>query len=468
MMKIKRFYLTGTVIRNAFWNSLFIVGLYLLLNIFFLIILDYEAARIIDNHLDHELEHFRNTMHIENDSLIIDSPKELMETDLKVVSPTSFFLQVYTPAKNVLLESENLADFGAIPLFVPADLDTLTFANMTAHGRSLRIIYTCLFDEEGSPAAIMQLSTFKANLSQFMPVLFRYNLISFPFIGLLSIVGSILLARKSFAPVNKIIDLANSISATALTQRLDYEASPNDELGRLRDTLNSLFDRLELQFEKITQFTDNASHQLMSPLTVLKSELEYVLRKTHEQDEHRETFAIMSEQTERMIKIVRTLLILAKEDDDGRQEQTVFNLSKLLNGMQEVFIHNNLELKVENGLYVRGNGEYFAMAIQNIVDNAFKYSEPDAPVTISAALNDKKVIIMVCDTGVGIPADQRDRIFDRFYRFDSGVNSEGTGFGLGLSLAKAIVSSMNGIIEVHDNKPRGSCFIMSLEALSVE
>ena len=206
----------------------------------------------------------------------------------------------------------------------------------------------------------------------------------------------------------------------------------------------------------------------MSPLTVLKSELEFVLRKTHEQDEQRKTFEIMSEQTERMIKIVRTLLILAKEDDAGRQEQTVFNLSKLLNGMQEVFIHNNLELKVENGLYVRGNSEYFSMAIQNIMDNAFKYSEPDAPVTISAASNGRKVIITVCDTGVGIPADQRDRIFDRFYRFDTGVKGERSGVGLGLSLAKAIVSTMNGTIEISDNRPKGSCFTISLQALSVQ
>ena len=460
--------LTGTVIRNAFWNSLFIVGLYLLLNIFFLIILNYEAARIIDNHLDHELEHFMNSMHIENDSLVIDSPKELAETDLKTVSQTSFFLQVYSPAKNILLQSRNLANFGAIPLFIPNDLEAVTFASMTVHGRALRVIYSYLFDETGRPAAIMQLSAFKTNLFQFMPVLIRYNLISIPFIIILSIVGSIVLARKSFAPINKIIDLANRISATELKQRLDYKASPTDELGRLRDTLNNLFDRLAQQFEKIAQFTDNASHQLMSPLTVLKGELDYILRKTPENSEQRETFAILSEQTERMIKIVRTLLILAKEGDAGHREQTVFNLSKLLTGMQEVFNGNNLKLQVESGLYVRGNNEYFAMAIQNIIDNAFKYSATNAPVTLSAAANGKKITIGVCDTGVGIPVEQREKIFDRFYRFESGVDQGRKGFGLGLALAKAIVSSMNGTIAVCDNEPQGSCFTISLAALSVE
>lgn len=468
MMKHKRLHLSYTIIRNAAWNVLFVVCLFILLNTFFLAILDYEAARILDNHLDHELEHFMNTVHLMKDSLIVDNPKELMETDLTVLSPTSFFLQIYSPSQKMLLQSPNVTDFGRIPPVIPLERDAVTFQSLRIDDHALRVIYAYLPDENGAPSAIMQLAAFKVKLSQFMPVLFKYNLVSFPFVLIFVVAGSILLAHKSFAPLNKIIELANSISATELERRLDYKASSNDELGRLRDTLNNLFDRLESQFQKIVQFTDNASHQLMSPLTVLKSELEYILRKTPEHHEHREIFVTMSEQTERMIKIVRTLLILAKEDRARHDERLVFNLSKLLTGMKDIYVQHDLKLKIENDLYVRGNDEYFAMAIQNLIDNALKYSEANAEVTLSAASDGEKVIVKVCDLGVGIPAEEREKIFNRFYRFENGAVQHRSGFGLGLSLVRTVVTAMNGTIEVYPNYPKGSCFVISLEALAIE
>ncbi len=467
-MKIKRFKLSGTIIRNASWNALFVIALYIVLNTFFLLILKYEASRIKDDYLEHELEHLLFTMHVENDSLIIDHKRELQETDLITVRPTSFFLQVYSPEKDIFLQSNNLTEFGHIPLRIPAYRDSIRFTNIDLGQHTLRTVYTYLTNERGEPAAIVQLSAFKTNLSQFMPLLFQYNLYSFPFIILLIIVVSIILARRSFAPINKIINLANRISATHLNQRLDYKARPDDELGRLRDTLNNLFDRLEFQFNRISQFTDNASHQLMSPLTVLKSELEYIQRKSHDNKECREAFSVMSQQTDRMIKIVRTLLILAKECDDCHNDQSIFNLSKVVFGMEIVFPNQHLELDVENGLYVRGNSEYFSMVMQNLIDNAIKYSDASESVTVTAKLHNQTIYIDVCDHGIGIPDDQRERIFERFYRFENNRNNQIAGFGLGLSLVKSIVNAMNGSVQIYDNKPTGACFRITLPALSVE
>ena len=468
MMNNKNPFLTKTVLRTTLLNACFIILLYVILSLIFLLILNKETARVIDNHLKHEVEHYMMVMHMEGDSLVIDNTRELAETDLVTISPTSFFLQVYTPGLEILYQSVNLSEFSDIPIIFPDDLKSIRLSNLKASAHSLRVIYAPLETEDGNLGAIMQLAAFKTSIIELMPNLVLFTVISFPLIIILIIAGSIILSKRSFAPINKIIDLANSISLNHLNQRLNYKADPNDELGRLRDTLNHLFDRLQQQVGQISQFTDNASHQLMSPLTVLKSELEYILRRNHEHSECRLGFSVMAEQTDRMIKIVRSLLILAKDCDACNRDGSFFNISKLISKFNDTGKYIHLLFDVENGLYVRGNEEYFTMVIENLIDNAFKYSEDDQPVKISAQRSNQNIIVKVCDQGFGIPEDQRTKIFDRFYRYEQSEQSTIPGFGLGLSLVHAIVTTMGGSIEVKNNQPRGSCFVITLPALALE
>ncbi len=467
-MKNRRPVFTRTTVRNVFWNTLFISGLYLVINIVFLFILNYESKRIADDHLMHEVEHLKNALCVECDSLVIENPKEFSESALVTVSPRSFYLQVYNQKGEILLKSENLKFIGELPLYFPDKHTINKIVNLKVNQMSFRVIYVFLKEGEESSGVIIQLAAQRVSLFKFMPNLVFYDLISFPLVLILIVLGSFVLVRRGFAPINKVIDLANSISATELNKRLDYKASPNDELGRLRDTLNNLFNRLQMHIEQISQFSDNASHQLMSPLTVLKSELEYILRKSHQEPDCRETFGVMYEQTDRMIKIVRTLLILAKESNFIQKESSILNVSKLILNLNKTIQKKMLFLEAESGLYVRGDDEYFYMVMQNLIDNAFKYSEKGRPVQIRAFSEKSKVIIKVCDQGYGIPADQKERIFERFYRYDEGNGNNNSGFGLGLALVHSIVTSMGGVIDIQDNPGGGTCFIISLDALSVE
>ncbi len=467
-MKNKRPVLTRTIVRNVFWNTLFISGLYLALNVIFLLIINHEAARIRDSQLMHEIEHLKNALCIECDSLVIENPKEFKEDALVNITPMSFYLQVYNQKHKILLQSENLKTIGDLPLYFPKKHALERFSSITLGDMSFRVIYGYLNENEEKSDVIIQLAAQKVNVFQFMPNLIFYDLISFPFVFILILLGSFVLVHRGFAPINKIIDLANSISATRLNKRLDYKASPTDELGRLRDTLNNLFDRLQMHIEQVSQFTDNASHQLMSPLTVLKSELEYILRKSHEHSDCRDTFTVMYEQTDRMIKIVRTLLILAKEANIIQNKRSVLNVSKLIQNLNKTIQKKNLFIDVQNGLYVRGDEEYFYMVMQNLINNAFKYSDEGRPVHVTASIENKKVIIKVCDQGYGIPAEQKEKIFERFYRFDDGRSETPSGFGLGLPLVQSIVSAMDGTIAILDNPSGGTCFIISLDALTVK
>lgn len=465
--KNKNFF-TDTVLRNTALNSIFMLCLYALLNLFIIILLNHDATRSLDIRLEHEIEHFSFAAHMENDSLIIDNPHEFSESALTSDSPTAFFLQIYDNDGRILFKSPNLLHKSDIPVEWFQPTSTIVFGDIAFQEDDLRVVYAPVPSVDNSKQAFIQLSTKSAGAIQFTPNLLFYNLASLPFVFLFIILSSFYLAKKSLKPISNVIDLANSISASNLKKRLTYEAHPNDELGRLRDTLNNLFDRLDRQIRQISQFTDNASHQLMSPLTVLKTELEFILRKPHENRECLETFHIMHEQTERMIHIVRTLLIIAKECDTCHDDRGVFNLTRIINALKTDYPLYPVNYHVQQGIYLRGNADYFYLVLQNLIDNAVKYSENGAPVEVSAREELGRVIICVSDQGIGIPEHERRKIFDRFYRSSNQKTEELQGTGLGLSLVHSIVTAMNGTIMVEDNSPKGSRFVIELDALPID
>ena len=151
----------------------------------------------------------------------------------------------------------------------------------------------------------MQLSVYRTEASLTIRDIIIFNLLSLPVLFIIVIIASIFLVRKSMSPIKEIIHTAEKISAQNLNERINYKAESSDEIGRLRDTLNNLFERLELQVNQISQFTDHASHQLMNPLTIIKTELDYALRKDRSIDDYRNSLEQLKEQTEKMIKIIR-------------------------------------------------------------------------------------------------------------------------------------------------------------------
>ena len=258
------------------------------------------------------------------------------------------------------------------------------------------------------------------------------------------------------------------ISARNISKRIDFKASKNDAYTKLRDTLNNLFDRLENQILQISEFTDNASHQLMSPLTAIKSELDYVLKRERSAPEYVESLSILREQTDSMIEIVRALLILARESDTRKIHNTVFNLSKLIEEKIKILYQlDEIEYEITSGISLRGNQEYFKVVICNLIENAIKYSDKNSvKIKVIADYEEASVKISVEDNGIGITDADKKKIFEKCYR---GPDSESIkGYGLGLSLAAAIVKQMGGSIEVLDNIPRGTIFKLKFPKIKFE
>lgn len=463
-MRIKLFNITlsATVVKNAATLAAVITTLYILFNIFSYTLLKYYLNSNLDSKINHEIENIYNSIKYSQDSIIIIRPSEFNESDLTSLTEDPFFLQIYSTNGKILLQSKNIKLFTTIDLRYPSFGDEYFYEDYASGKGELRTGYKKIYDEKGVHTAFLQLSSHKSAFNKIIRDIILFHLLTFPFVLVIILVISLIISKKTFAPVNKIIELAGKISATHLHERLSYKADPADELGKLRETLNNLFERLEKQIKQISAFSDNASHQLMTPLTALSSELEYLLRHEHNVEEYKKSMVVLKEQTERMIQIVKTLLLIAKDSKTNIDQKTVFNFSKMITEqIKENYKSHRIEVDVDDEIYLRGRPDYFMMALQNMIDNALKYSSDDW-VTIYSRKVNGKVILRVEDFGIGIEDAEKEKVFERFYRTEKVEQLGIKGYGLGLSLAKSIILSMQGTIEIQDNQPQGTIFIITL------
>lgn len=466
-IKFRNIYISKSVLKNTLLIATFILILYIGSVLFSLNILKYNLNTILDSRIRHEIEHISSAIRFEKDSLIIIRKEEFNETDLVKLSEDPFLLQIYLKEGKILLQSKNLAQFGKIEIERPDFKDKYYFKDAEAQGLTLRIGYQKIYEETGNHIGYIQLALLKTGFNKVIQNIVFINLFTFPFVVILIMVVSFWISKKIFSPINNIITLARNISASNLDQRLTFDADPKDELGKLKDTLNDLFNRLEIQIKQISDFTNNASHQLMTPLTAINTELEFLLRGDHDREVYKESITLLKEQTERMIHIVKALLLLSKDTNLANNQKSVFNLSKVLKEyIREYYNNYKIELDVKDNIYLRGRPDYFLLALQNLIDNALKYSNNDW-VTIKLTNDKEKIILRIEDFGIGIQPSEKEKIFERFYRSEKAELLGIKGYGLGLSLVKFIIQGMNGTISVMENKPKGTVFIITFPSLKI-
>jgi len=282
-------------------------------------------------------------------------------------------------------------------------------------------------------------------------------------------VTSLVFARKALEPVDEIVDQARRIGESSLSARLPQPSSP-DELGRLVDTLNAMLARVERGVETQRRFTADASHELRSPLSRLRTEIEVTLRRRRDAAEYEETLRSCLEEVERLSDLTEELLTLAHLDADerpGREAAAVPLLpivDDALRRMGPQAHRRSVRLHVDGAapLAVNVAPTAVGLALANVLDNAVKFSPLDGEVRVGVSIDRGDALITVTDQGPGIGADEPDHLFDRFHRGAAARASEAPGFGLGLAISRAVIERQGGSMSADSAPDGGALFRIRL------
>jgi signal transduction histidine kinase len=269
-------------------------------------------------------------------------------------------------------------------------------------------------------------------------------------IGLL---GGWWITRKALAPVTALTQAAEQKSDRNLSERLPVTGS-GDELDRLTEVFNDMTSRLDGSFQRIREFTLHASHELKTPLTVMRGELETALLENNLPAAQKELLLSQVDEIERLARIVDGLTLLTKADSGQiKLEFAPVRLDELVRESvadtkilaQPHGIQVNLTACEE--IVITGNRDRLRQLLLNLTDNAVKYNQPGGRVNISLTQTVGCAELKIENLGAGVPSELQPRVFERFFRGDASHSNSVEGCGLGLSIAQWIVSAHDGTIE---------------------
>jgi two-component system OmpR family sensor kinase len=290
----------------------------------------------------------------------------------------------------------------------------------------------------------------------------------------LASLGGYFLARKSLAPVAAMASQARGMGAANLHHRLAV-ANERDELGQLAASFNQLLERLEASFEQQRRFVADASHELRTPVAILRGEAEVTLSKNDRSAaEYRETLAILRDESQRLAHIIEDLFTLTRADA-GQYPLSLRDVyldelaAEVLMRARSLALARKITLtsSIEAELPIRADESLLGRMLLNLLDNAIKYSSPDSTVDLGCRREGEHYLITVTDHGPGVPADLQPRIFERFFRGDkarSRFEGDTGGAGLGLAIGRWIAEAHNGRLELTRSDASGSTFSVLLPA----
>ncbi len=262
-------------------------------------------------------------------------------------------------------------------------------------------------------------------------------------------------SKKTYKPIRNITNRVNQITEANLHLRLK-ERTGSDELTELTDTFNQMLNRLETAFESQNNFISNASHELRTPLTAITGEADFALSRPRTPEEYQLSLQRITDYSEKLKELTKGLLALAQTGFDGKkQSRELIRADELLfevkTNCDAILPGNKVQVNIdampadEANTGVKGNYDLLKIALSNIVMNACKYSD-NKPVNLHLEFRDKRVIIEVTDTGIGIPAAELKNIYDPFFRASNAEKYDG--YGIGMPLSKNIIRLHNGTIAV--------------------
>jgi signal transduction histidine kinase len=343
---------------------------------------------------------------------------------------------------------------------------TNTEALPDAEADSYRLI-TFPLDSVTAPDLFLQIAvpmtTFEKQLDSLQSII-KYGL---PAVLLIAVFSGFYFSSRALRPVKDIIEKTISIDASDLTQRVPLPKS-NDEIRMLAQTQNAMLDRIEKAFLSQERFIADASHQLLTPLTILRGEIE-VQQKTTSPDPLFLTSAL--QEVENLTRIVKDMLLLARIDAGlGALDFSDVHLAEIMIDtiarLQKLAANKNIQIKfdiIQNAgrTQVRGDFDLLSNLFFNLIENAIKYSDKGSAIQIRVIWNPENTVVEIEDEGPGIPIENQSLIFERFSRL--APSGQTKGFGLGLAIANKIAILHKAQLILQPKSTKGTLFVFKVD-----
>ncbi|MGJ7919055.1 sensor histidine kinase [Neobacillus sp. LXY-4] len=333
------------------------------------------------------------------------------------------------------------------------EVKTITVYDQIPHAFiSIPIVWT-----NGEVANIQVTENLKATVN--MLRILRIVLIAATVFAIIPVViSSRLLSNFISQPITSLIKTMREIRESGRFKTISLQQGSKDELYQMGDTFNKMIELLEVNYEKQGQFISNASHEMKTPITIIESYASLLKRRGFERPElYQESIHAIHSEAIRMKDMIEQLLLLAKQDEQWNVQMKDISLTNIVKELVQTFqkaYHRKVELQIDEEVSVKTDLQKFRQLLYILIDNARKYSEDVIKVRIRNT--EQKALVEICDNGIGIPAAELDKIFDRFYRVDKARTRKEGGFGLGLSLAKEIAEAIKAEIQIESEEGNGT------------
>jgi heavy metal sensor kinase len=379
-----------------------------------------------------------------------------LEPSVANVADSEYFLRLLDADGATVFETEGSTPSEALN----QDVITAALAGRTEYSAALdednetiRLVSVPVRPDEAGRdvAGVLQVGLDRNEIDEPLAELLVALILTGPVVLLFAAAGGYLLAGRALRPVTTITDLAARIGADDLRSRLNLDL-PDDELGRLARTFDAMLARVDDAFERQRRFTDDAAHELRTPLSLMRSQVDLTLARPRSSGAYREALQAVDGDIVRMTALVGTLLTLARSDAGKLAvERAPFDLADTVRLVLEQYAlaaqEAGIALRDETApAPLVADEDLLMQLLINLVDNALAHTPPGGMVIAGCRSDHGQIRLWVGDTGEGIAAEHQDRVFDRFYRIDTGRSRDRGGTGLGLAICKAIAGAHGGTI----------------------
>lgn len=456
-------------IRLAVWYATTIIVL--LTGFTVLTFVNYRRSlqREFDQHLLHELRILLPLVEFDDEGPTFSQFEAMRGVAYQTDGVFGTYVRLLDRRGHLLYESPNLEGHSELPVVLPDSTVEYVISRMWQDGM-IRSHYHPLFNVADEHAGWLEVSGYEWSVEQQMNQLLRTFVLGVVLSFVLALIGGYLLARRALRPVDAVTRVANEIRSTSLDRRIPTDGRVQDELTRLADTINALLERIEASFHRERRFSANAAHELVTPLSAVRGEIELALRSPDVPPSLVSSLEDAVKDIDRMNAIVRSLLQLSSVERLERTEfEAVDARAELLDHIERfedraVVEERQITHDLSGDCIVRTHRDGLGKVIDNLLDNALKYSERNGSVHVELRRENDWILLAVTDDGIGFDDETTAQLFDRFFRA-SGAARQRAGSGLGLAIVQAIVRRLGGSVTARSDGPgRGARFEVRLPA----